>query len=77
MQAVASSLLSAKYDFLIANLALSSTVYHVSEGNLFVRAPCVRKYCIRRKIVDVCREAELAIIVALEKTHYSNRFEGL
>jgi hypothetical protein len=74
LQAVASSLFSAEPDLVIASLVLARTIYQVSEGDLFgIGSPCVRKYSIPGNIVaEALGQTELATIVALQKTHYSD-----
>jgi hypothetical protein len=65
-QAVAPSLFPAEPDLVIANLALASTIFQVSEGDLLLRIIflSVRKYGVLGNIVEIdLGQAELAIIV--------------
>jgi hypothetical protein len=50
------------------------TIHQVSEGDLFgIGSPCVRKYGIPGNIfAEVLGQTELAIVVAFQKTHYSD-----
>jgi hypothetical protein len=75
LQAVASSLFSAETDLVIASLVLTCTIHQVSEGGLFgIGSLCVRKYGILGDIIaKVLGQTKFAIIVAFQKTHYSDR----
>ena len=72
---IPASLFSAEPDLLVTGLIPARTIHHIFEGNLLC-FPSVRKYSVSRSVVaEVLRQAELAIVVAYEKTHYSIRFE--
>jgi hypothetical protein len=67
LQVIASGLLSAEPDLVIASLALASTIRQVLEGDLLsIRSPCVRKDGIWRNVVDkIFGQAEVAITFPL------------
>jgi hypothetical protein len=64
-QAVAAGLISAELDLAIANLTLSSTVYHVSKSDLLLSTPYVYKSiaCRENVAAEDLGQTELAIVV--------------
>jgi hypothetical protein len=75
MQLVAPRLFSAEAYLAIASLALAPTVYQILESDL-LRSPSVRKYSVLGYIaLKELSQAKIAIVVILQQTHYSTRFE--
>jgi hypothetical protein len=61
---------------MIAGLVFASAPHEVLKGDLFaIRCPGVRKYCIFRNVLASTHDqAELAVTVQLQKTHYNDNW---
>lgn len=70
-EAISGSLFPAESKFYVAALILPSALHHVAESNFFaVRTPYMGQDGIwRNAIADELSEAELAIVVVLQKAH--------
>ena len=77
-QTILSSLFSTEPDLLETSLVLASPAYHfrICDFLAIILFPCVREYSILRYIALIeLGQAEIAIVVVLQQTHYLARFE--
>jgi hypothetical protein len=58
-------------DLVKTSPARTISFHHVPEGD-FLPSPCVREDSVLGDIIKELRQAELAIVLAFQETHYSD-----